>query len=70
MIRTSPPSGPAAAFHSIGFTIASTIGATVKLYRRDGEVVHLIPINERYEPMRIAADRIEWALPVLYCVRV
>lgn len=50
--------------------VKGKIGATVKLFRRDGEVVHLIPINERYEPMRIAADRIEWALPVLYCVRV
>ncbi|MDK1032164.1 MAG: LexA family transcriptional regulator [Planctomycetia bacterium] len=50
--------------------IKGKIGATVKLYRRDGDAVHLVPINGNYEVMTLPADRIEWALPVLYCVRM
>ncbi len=41
------------------------IGVTCKIFRRQGRSVHLIPINERYEPTTHPADQVVWALRVL-----
>ncbi len=50
--------------------IRGRVGVTLKLVRRDGETVHLVPINERYETERLAAGEIEWLAPVLFVMRV
>lgn len=41
------------------------IGVTCKIYRRQDEQIHLIPINERYEPTTHPAGKVVWALRVL-----
>jgi len=46
------------------------IGVTCKLFRRRGDVVHLVPINERYEIAAFPAEQVVWALRVLGRVRV
>jgi len=45
--------------------LAGQIGVTCKLYRRDGETVHLVPINDRYEIATCPAGDVVWALRVL-----
>jgi len=50
--------------------LAGQIGVTCKLYRRDGQTVHLVPINEQVGPVSIPADQVVWALRVLARVRV
>jgi len=45
------------------------IGVTCKLLRRDGESVHLVPINEQFPPQRFDAADLEWSLRVLARVR-
>ena len=49
--------------------IRDRVGITLKLVRRDEDVVHLVPINERYDTERVAADAIDWMAPVLVAVR-
>jgi len=46
------------------------IGVTCKLYRLAGNLVHLIPLNEQFGPLALAADHVVWALRVLARVRV
>jgi len=45
------------------------IGVTCKLFRREGETVHLVPINERYPPQAFPVERLVWAQRVLARVR-
>jgi transcriptional regulator with XRE-family HTH domain len=46
------------------------IGVTVKLWRPEGDHVHLIPINEACDPSRLARTEILWACRVLWVVRL
>ena len=45
------------------------IGVTCKLFRRDGDVIHLVPVNDRYEIATFPAAELVWALRVLARVR-
>ncbi|HUU10511.1 MAG TPA: S24 family peptidase [Phycisphaerae bacterium] len=46
------------------------IGVTVKLWRPEGDRVHLIPINEAYDPHVWMRSEVLWACRVLWLVRV
>jgi len=46
------------------------VGVTVKLWRPEGDRVHLIPINEAYDPMVCRRDDVLWACRVLGVVRL
>lgn len=46
------------------------IGVTVKLWRPEGDRVHLIPINEAYDPHVWLRSDMLWACRVLWLVRV
>jgi len=63
------PSVPAADGRPAVVQLAGQIGATCKLYRRQGDQVHLIPVNERFDPQAVPAGRVQWALRVLASVR-
>jgi len=49
--------------------LVEQIGVTCKLYRREGETVHLVPINEQYSPVSVPASQVLWALRVLGRIR-
>ncbi|MFW6132360.1 MAG: S24 family peptidase [Planctomycetota bacterium] len=49
--------------------LSRQIGVTCKLYRRAGDAVHLIPVNEAFRPETFPADSVVWALRVLARVR-
>jgi len=49
--------------------LAGQIGVTCKLYRRAGDVVHLVAINEQFPPQTFEAASVVWALRVLAVVR-
>ncbi len=59
------PSVPAAQGHAAVVKIANQIGVTCKLIRTTKIEIHLIPINERYEPKVIPQKDVLWALAVL-----
>ena len=63
------PSAPAAEGKPAVAQLADQIGVTCKLFRREGETVHLVPVNEQYAPQRFPASRLAWALRVLARVR-
>jgi SOS-response transcriptional repressor LexA len=46
------------------------IGVNCKIYRRAGDEIVLIPINEAARPQRVRADEIAWACRVLFSVRL
>ena len=46
------------------------VGVTCKIIRHDGARWHLIPMNDRYDITVVNADHIEWALAVLYRIRL
>ncbi|NIA21820.1 MAG: helix-turn-helix domain-containing protein [Anaerolineaceae bacterium] len=53
--------------------IRGRVGITLKLVRREEgppPLVHLVPINERYDTERLGQDDIEWMAPVLFSVRL
>lgn len=49
---------------------ADQIGVNCKLFRRDGDDVLLIPVNEAYPVQRIPAAKIVWAWRVLSSIRL
>ncbi len=49
--------------------LVGQIGVTCKVFRRAGDTVHLIPINEQYAPQSFGADTIVWARRVLARIR-
>jgi len=59
------PSVPAAQGNITIAHVANQIGVTCKLIRFDGDDVHLIPINEKYETKVISKKDLLWALSVL-----
>ena len=64
------PSVPAADGRPAVVQLRGQIGVTCKLYRREGDHVHLVPLNERLAPQTFGADQVEWALRVLGRVRL
>jgi len=63
------PSAPAADGKCAVVQLARQIGVTCKLYRREGQNAHLIPVNEAYSPQTHPAGKVVWALRVLARVR-
>jgi SOS-response transcriptional repressor LexA/DNA-binding XRE family transcriptional regulator len=49
--------------------VAGAIGVTCKLLRTEADRVHLVPINETYEPKIIKSEDLLWALAVLCHVK-
>jgi len=45
------------------------IGVTCKLFRREGQAIHLVPINDQLPPQVFSDDQLAWALRVLARVR-
>jgi transcriptional regulator with XRE-family HTH domain len=59
------PSVPAAQGQVAIVRLAGQIGVTCKLVRSTETEVHLIPINEKYEPRVVLRAQLVWALAVL-----
>lgn len=49
--------------------LAGQIGVTCKLFRREGQSVHLVPVNEHYAPQTFPVAQVTWACRVLARVR-
>lgn len=49
--------------------LSGQIGVTCKLYRRSGQDVHLVPLNEGFAPQSYPAGDVRWALRVLATIR-
>ncbi len=64
------PSVPAVQGQPAIASVAGAIGVTCKLLRTEGDSVHLVPINERYETKIIQSKELLWALAVLCHVRL
>ncbi|GAF68978.1 unnamed protein product [marine sediment metagenome] len=63
------PSADAADGKAAVVQLKSQIGVTCKIFRREAETVHLIPINEQFAPQAYPAEQVGWALRVLARVR-
>lgn len=63
------PSAPAVDGRAAVVQLTDQIGVTCKLYRRDGQTIHLVPINEELNAMSVPAGEVVWALRVLARVR-
>jgi len=63
------PSHPARDGRGAVVQLRRQIGVTCKLFRREGDSVHLVPINEQFRPQTFDAADLEWALRVLARVR-
>ena len=50
--------------------VRNQVGVTCKIIRHDGGRWHLIPMNDRYDITVVDTDQIEWALAVLYRIRL
>ena len=50
--------------------IRDRIGVTVKLWRTEGDRVHLVPINEAHDPGVFPREAVLWACRVLWLVRL
>jgi transcriptional regulator with XRE-family HTH domain len=64
------PSEPAADGRAAVVQLRRQIGVTCKVCRREGDRLHLVPINEQFAPQSFAAAEAVWALRVLARVRV
>ncbi len=49
--------------------LSGQIGVTCKVFRRAGDTVHLIPVNEQYAPQSFPTGDVVWARRVLARVR-
>ncbi|MGC9453915.1 MAG: helix-turn-helix domain-containing protein [Phycisphaerae bacterium] len=56
------PSRPAVDGQAAVVQLAGQIGVTCKLFRRRGEQVHLVPVNEHFQPTAVPAAKVLWAL--------
>jgi transcriptional regulator with XRE-family HTH domain len=63
------PSVPAAQGRPAVVQLHQQIGVTCKLYRREAQAVHLVPVNEQFATQTFSADRVAWALRVLATIR-
>jgi SOS-response transcriptional repressor LexA len=64
------PSAPAVDGRPAVVQLTGQIGVICKLYRRVGDRVHLIPIDEQLVPQVFPVSKVRWALAVLARVRV
>jgi SOS-response transcriptional repressor LexA len=64
------PSVPAGAALPAIVRISGAIGVTCKLVRIEGQVVHLVPINEKYDTKIVERKDLLWALAVLCHIRL
>lgn len=64
------PSVPARQGGTAVVQLDDQIGATCKIIRWEGDAVHLIPANEKYEPRIYPREKVTWALAVLWRIRV
>ena len=64
------PSVPACQGQVAVVKLAGQIGVTCKLVRFEGDRIHLIPLNEKYEPQIVSASKLMWALAVLCHINV
>ncbi len=64
------PSQPALQGKPAVVQLRDQIGVTCKLYRQEADKVHLIPTNKQYEPQSFELTEVQWALRVLFRVRV
>lgn len=69
LVITSPDQ-PAVDDHPCVARQAGQIGVNCKIFRREGEDIVLIPINERYPVQRFPAKELAWASRVLCSVRL
>ena len=63
------PSAPAADAQAAVVQLAGQIGVTCKIFRRQGNEVHLMPINEQYPTAIFPAANVVWSARVLARVR-
>ncbi|MGB2822902.1 MAG: S24 family peptidase [Phycisphaerae bacterium] len=63
------PSAAAADGRAAIVQLEGQIGVNCKLFRRGQDVIHLVPVNDRYEIATFPADQLVWALRVLARVR-
>ena len=63
------PSAAAADGRPAVVQLRRQIGVTCKLYRRQGDRVHLVPVCEQFVPQSFPAGDVLWALRVLATVR-
>jgi len=63
------PSVPAEEGKAAVVQLANQIGVTCKLFRRSGDAIHLVPINEQFPPQSFPEDAVVWALRVLARIR-
>jgi phage repressor protein C with HTH and peptisase S24 domain len=68
-IVVASPSCPAADGRPAIIQLVGQIGVTCKLYRRVGDRIHLVPVNEHYDPASYESDKVDWAFSVLARVR-
>jgi len=63
------PSAPAEDGKPAVVQLQNQVGVTCKIYRRSGEKIHLIPINEHFAPQEFPIAAVQWAFRVLARVR-
>jgi len=63
------PSAPAIDGRAAVVQLVDQIGVTCKLFRRQGDTVHLVPINEELGAISVRGSDVVWALRVLARVR-
>ena len=63
------PRAPAADGRPAVVQLRRQIGVTCKLFRRQGDSVHLVPVNEQFGPQEFPAGEVVWALRVLATIR-
>jgi phage repressor protein C with HTH and peptisase S24 domain len=63
------PSAPAADGRPAVVQLRRQIGVTCKLFRRQGDSVHLVPVSEQFAPQSFPAGEVVWALRVLATIR-
>jgi SOS-response transcriptional repressor LexA len=63
------PSAPAVSGRPAVVQLVNQVGVTCKIYRHQGNDVHLIPINDQFAPQVFPAEAVQWALRVLARVR-
>ncbi len=64
------PSQPALQGKPAVVQLRDQIGVTCKLYRQETNKVHLIPTNKQYGPQSFELSDVQWALRVLFRIRV
>jgi len=63
------PTAPASQGRPCVVQLRGQIGVTCKLYRREGDTVHLVAVNEQFPPVSVPTGEVVWALRVLARVR-